>query len=163
MAVDYITLDQLVDECITLIANSTAINDFCQNNYSKSLFIFKSLDQYKLPEVSDAPYITVLKDDMDAGQSVNEWNYQLGFDIGLEDTTENSSTIGNSTVLEKNGERRVEELSNLIYDEIRQNIPCNANVDGMRMVLDDTQYPLYTSVMVLRFNIPQVIGSVIGI
>lgn len=163
MAVDYITMDQIVDECITILANSTAVETFCQTNYTKSLLIFKSLDQYKLPKESDAPYVVLLKDDMDAGEAVNTWKYQLGFEIGINDTTETSSTVGNSTVIEIEGEKRVEELTNIIYDEIRQNIPCNANVDEMRMVLDDTQFPLYISIMVLRFNIPKPIGAVIGL
>ncbi len=163
MAVDYITLDELVEQCVTLIGNSTAIENFCQTNYTKSILIFKSLDQYKLPKESDAPYVAILKDDMNAGEAVNQWTYQLGFDIAVNDTTETTSTVGNSSVIEILGEKRVEELSNLIYDEIRQNIPCNANVDEMRIVLDDTQYPLYTAIMVLRFNIPKPIGAVIGI
>jgi len=163
MAVDFITLDELVDECVTLIGNSTPINDFCQNNYTKSIMIFKSLDQYKLPEESDAPYVAILKDDMNAGEATNVWTYQLGFDVAVNDTTETTDTVGNSSVVETLGEKRVEELSNLIYDEIRQNISCNANVDEMRIVLDDTQYPLYTAVMVLRFNIPKPIGAVLGL
>jgi hypothetical protein len=163
MAVDYITLDQIVDECVTLIGNSTAINDFCQTNYGKSILQFKSLDQYKLPTAEEAPYVAILKDDMDAGESVNTWKYQLGFEVGVKDINTETTTIGNSSVVEVLGEKRVEELTNLIYDEIRQNIPCNANVDEMRMMLDDTQYPLYVSIMVLKFNIPQVIGAVIGI
>lgn len=161
MAVDYITLNAIVDEMITILGESTVINDFLQTNYTKSLSIFKSIDQYKLPTEEDAPFAVLFKDGMDAGEQVNNWIYQIGIEIGLKDTSQIESTVGFAEVVETAGESKVEELSNKIYDELRTKIPCNANIDEMRMELDDTQYPLYISNLILRINIPQVIGSVV--
>jgi hypothetical protein len=163
MAVDYITLDQLVDEIISIIGNSAAVETFCQTNYSASLMMFKSVDHYKLPNEDECPFMAIMKDEFDAGESVATWRYQVGLEIGVNDTSTTNTTIGNSQVIEIVGETKVEELTNIIYDEIRQNIPCNGNVDGMTMLLDSSQHPLYTAVMVLQINVPQPIGGVVGL
>jgi len=161
MAIDFITLSELRNEAVDIILNDIAAggsNDFCQTEYSKDLFIFNGLDLQKQPTQDDAPYVVVFGQDESAGEAVATYRYRLGFEVGVED---DRNTTPDPRVLKQTGEEKVEELAHLIYDALRQNMPCNANVDDMELAIDPTGYPLFVAAMAIGFNIPKPIGSAV--
>ena len=160
MAVDYITFTQLVDLMITILTTDTDIETFCQTNYSKSLFVADQLDASDKLGESDAPFVEIFRNKGTSGESVANWTYELELESGIVDDTQDTST---PNVILQNGPRKVEELKNLIYVALRDNLNCNATIDTAEDEIDETQHPMYVNYQELTISIPQVIGSVIGL
>lgn len=159
MAIDFITLTELVNEAVDIILNDTAAggsNDFCQTEYGKDLYIFSGLDLLKQPTEDDSPYVVVFRDDESVGEAVANYRYRLGFEVAVTDDRE---TTPDPRILKQLGEEKVEELAHLIYDVLRREMPCNANVDDMELSIDSSSYPMFVAGMVLGFNIPKPIGT----
>ena len=164
MAVDFITMSQLIDQMITIIRDTggdgAAIETFCQSNYSTSVKVFDNPDGYELPGQDDCPFVCIYRNRMNFGESVNQWIYEIELEIAVNDPAKDTGT---TNVVKQTGVRKLEELVNLVYDAVRLNIPCNGNIDGADLDIDETQHPLYIGYLTLRINVPQVIGSVIGL
>jgi len=156
MAVDFITLTDLVNESVNIILNDTDISTFCTTNYGDDIYIYNGMDLSNLPGEGNTPYVIIFKDAERIGESVANYRYELGFQVTIEDDNVDSST---PRVEKQLGEERVEELTLLIYDALRREMPCNGNVDDAEIMIDNSQHPLYTGMMVIGFNIPKPIGS----
>lgn len=162
MAIDYITLNDLVEEAVAIILADTAgggTNDWCQTNYSADLKIYNGLDKSLQPSEHDAPYIVIYREGQQLGEAMGMWHYRLGFEVGISD---NETTV-TGRVTKQVGEQQVEILTHMIYDLLRNEMPCNANVDEMLMEVDSGTYPLFTAMMIITFNIPKPIGSALGL
>jgi len=156
MAIDFITLTNLVDSSVSIILNDASISSFCTTNYGQDIFIYNGMDLSNLPGEGNTPYVIIFKDAERIGEAVSNYRYELGFQVTIFDENIDSTT----TRVEKQlGEERVEQLTLLIYDALRRDMPCNGNVDDADIMIDSSQHPLYTGMMVIGFNIPKPIGS----
>lgn len=160
MAIDFITLTELLDTAVDIILNDTTISSFCTTEYGQDLFIFSGLDLQNQPGETDAPYVVIFREDENLGEAVGTWRYRLGFEVAVNDDRNSNP---DPRILKQLGEEKVEQLAHLIYDALREGMPCNANVDDMDLVVDSTGYPLFTAAMILGFNIPNPIGTSVPI
>lgn len=156
MAINFITLTDLVNAAVTIILNDSAISSFCTTNYGQELYIYNGMDLANLPGEDNTPYVIIFKDAERIGEAVSNYRYELGFQVTIEDDNVDTSV---ARVEKQLGEERVEQLTLLIYDALRREMPCNGNVDDADIMIDNSQHPLYTGMMVIGFNIPKPIGS----
>ena len=164
MAVDFIKLNDIVDEITTYLRDTAgvgaAIETFCQANYSSTITVFDQPDATDPPGETDAPYVSIYRNGLSMGEEVATWRYELELEIGVNDPSVDNNT---ANVYKQTGIRNLEELSYIIYDVVRTNIPCNANITEAELDLDETNHPLYLGYLKVIISVPQVIGSVIGL
>lgn len=164
MAVDYITLTQLIDEMITIVRDTAgtgaAIETFTQAEYSATTKCFDHPDAYNAPGEGDVPFVAFYRNRHAMGESVSQWVYEIEAELGIVDDTQNTT---DPNITKQNGMIKLEAYKDLVYDAIRQNIPCNANIDVSDWEPDGTTHPLYVGYLTFVINIPKVIGGVIGL
>jgi len=160
MAVDFITMTQIVDHIYGILSASTDISDFLtvDNSYG-SLTVYDNPNGFSPPSEAEAPFISIYRDKCTQGERVNEWIYKVELEIGLKDSATN--TVGDK--VEQTGLRKVEEFGNLVYAELRDNMNCNIEVSVADIEWDETSHPLYLAYYGLIIRVPQVIGAQINL
>lgn len=164
MAVDYITMTQLIDSMIGIIRDTAGtgadIETFTQANYSKTTLCLDQPDTYQPPTEQEAPFVAFYRNRMGFGEAVSAWTYEIELELGIVNDTVDTAT---SNVVEQTGSRQLEEYKDLVYDAIRLNIPCNGNIDVATWEPEANTHPFYVGYLTFVISIPKVIGSVIGL
>ena len=163
MAVDFITLSELVDESISIIKADDAINDYIRDEFYGELKIYDSVDVLNMPSIDDCPMIIFNKISHAMGEAQQSWIYTISAEFAIENEKISESTDG--TVVTQDGVGNAEKLGYLIYDALRLGMPCNGNLDRVDMQLDTDSHPMYSGGLLMQFTILQPIGGtpVLGI
>lgn len=159
MAVDFITMTQIVDHLYSILSSSTAISTWLSTEGYGTLKIYDNPNGFNPPAGSDAPFISIYRDKLTQGESTNEWAYAIELEIGLKE--EGRNTVADK--IEQTGLRKVEEFGNLVYAELRDNVNCNIAMDVVDIEWDETAHPLYLAYYGLTIRVPQVIGVQINL
>lgn len=159
MAVDFITMTQLVDHTITVLQADSDIATFLTANSYGAISYYDNPDAFDPPGSDNVPFISIYRHNQGAGESVGEWSYVLEFEIGLVEG--DRTTVSN--VIKQTGIRKVEEFANTIYAALRDGMNCNVIVDVADMEWDETAHPLYIAYLGVTIRIPQLIGASISL
>lgn len=161
MSIDFITQSELIDEMIAILKADAPLAAFIAAQYpTKSITYYDGPEGYTPPGEGNAPFVSFYREKVSAGESVSSWAIPLSVEVGVDDDRVTEVAADH---FQQRGVRNVETYANLVYDAIRNGIPCNANIDAAEWEIDGTQYPLFLGYIILTINIPQVIGGVIGL
>ena len=161
MAIDFITQSELIDEMIAILKADAPLAAFVAAQYpGDSITYFDGPEGYDPPGENEAPFVSFYREKVNGGEAVSTWSIPLSVECGLKDERVETVAADN---FRQTGVRNTETYANLIYDAIREGIPCNANIDDASWEIEGTSYPLFLGYTILTINIPQVIGGVIGL
>lgn len=136
------------------LKNSSAIDDFCQNNFGKSAKIFVGLNVKKTLGENDYPLIILRPGTKIEGLRQERNRYAISISWGIIDG--NVTVSGN--VVEYNGIDKIEELGQLILNELVEINPAYP-ISTIEYETDGIEYfPKFVGEMMLELEIQPAIG-----
>lgn len=141
------------------IYNSTAIADFCTNNYNKALSLQVGSDDKKMLGEKDCPFINIIPMRSTPGITQQEVSWDIDIDLGLlDDVFEDFQGID---VKEMRGIYRLDAFVKLVIDEFTE-MACVNNIiaDSIDFNMDSsTFFPMHIGSLSIQSRLTLPIGA----
>lgn len=148
-----LALKYIKDKWRDAIANSTAIEEFCLNKYSKELTLFIGIDMKNPPSKQDCPYIIILPGVKKEGYKAKENVYALSLGWAIVNDNYNISTSQSGKVVEFIGNDDADELGQLILEEIAK-VNTSSQIAAVDYQIEPADFfPQFLGQMILELEI----------
>ena len=153
-----ITNQEISEFLIAKLASSIELEDYSQNQFSKSPLIFLGIDTENPPHTTDYPLLAIAPMVNEMSDSNTNYDYEMVIHLMIKGD-ENPNTVGN--VIKYEGIYKIEEMGNIIVDELKCAF-SSTNLDSYDITFynhEITLFPIYSGAIVINFSVPNVIGD----
>jgi hypothetical protein len=141
------------------ISTDDTINNLCVSKFGQVLLNMVGVDVNNPPSTTEFPVFITEPTQKSVSDSDSEFSYEIVTHIALEGD-DKPQIIGN--VIKYLGIEDIEELGNLIVEKLKNSFSCKTNMDAFSIDFyhdEIDNFPVYSGVVVISFNVPNVIGS----
>lgn len=137
-----------------LLAENSAINDYCITHYGRTPKIFVGINAKKPPTEADCPYIVIRPGAKEEGE-LEEFRYVIS--VGWAVKNETQSQTG--SVIEQNGVYECDDLGQLIYQALAE-ASANSPVTRCQYEIEPVEFwPQFVGQMELETAVTPAIGG----
>jgi len=143
---------------IASLVADTAINDYCNSKFAKTLMILSGIDVTNPPKETDYPVFSIDPLQKDIGESNSDFTYQLLTHLAI---AGDDKPLIAGDVVEFTGIDLVEELADLITDNLKKSFSEGSNLEMFDITFyhdEITAFPTYSGAIAITFEVPNVIG-----
>lgn len=166
------TLDlwQIVEKWKDILQNSEKLENYCQDKYGKSFKIFMGADPKEPPGENMAPYIMIIPGSKEEGGDVGENTYTVFIHTCICQGTEladgkpvtgsfDDEEYKDAKVYIVPGEKEIVEFSQLIFEELQDNLEEHPISENSLDVIVGTTFPQFASLMTMVTRIEPAMGE----
>lgn len=166
------TLDlwQIIEKWKDILVNSERLEAYCQEKYGKSFKIYMGADPKDPPEEAMAPYIMLIPGGKEEGGELGVNTYTVYVHACIcqgKETADGESVQGsfndeeyqNAKVYIVPGEKEIIEFSELIFEELQDNLEEHPISENSLDVIVGTTFPQFASLMTMVTRIEPAMGE----
>jgi len=150
-----ITYKDILQRMRDVLANDTALADWCQTNYGQAPKIFVGIDNRNQPGKKDCPLIILRPGTAEVGREVKNHEYKIMVDWAVLD----ESVSTNGSVVEYQGVFQIDDMGQLVWQAL-QGFSSNVSLSRNDYILEPIDYfPMIVGGMDLSISVPNLIGG----
>jgi hypothetical protein len=155
-----IKLFQIADKVANILKTDAAFLAYVRDLYGKyEVTCLRGEFSLNRPGLENCPFFQVLEDvgAFGDGKPRHHWQVTILFGINDEEVKKNDSIDGVIDI-QQIGLRRVQEWAHLAIQALRENMPCNGEIDDMELIVMDKN-PLMLCELTCLIRMPNIIGA----
>ena len=156
-----ITMDQVLEQIVELLKNSSDIQTFCQNRYSQKPTIFSGVNFQDPPSDEDLPCISIhTYDHSGLSRSQMEESYDFEITVSVLNEEKNIEDVSAYKLIEYFGEKEAREFIYLIQRDLAK-MPCPFNFFFQDIQFSGSiLYPVFEASMSMKVTIQKSLGGI---